>query len=335
QTQATAGMAQLFNGAGALQSGIDSAASGAALLQEGIGSAAQAAQELSGAATQLAAEIPSQVTGHINEQITSLQQIKAAYADESINAKIDEVIASLQQVALVLDAQRQTATVIAQGTDELADQLREQGQIGAGASALSTKLSGPLKEGAESLNAGMSEMAQALDAGVNQLSVGTGMLLSGEDGNGGAAALKGGMTALASGAKQVSDGSKSLSDNLKTAESGANALAAGSKSLASGAEEVKNGSATLSAGLETLRQGSGALIEGVTKLDEGAGKLQDGMIQFNEEGIEKLVSVFGGDVEKLLDKMNEMLDASREYKSFSGISDGMDGEVKFVFVMDK
>ena len=352
QTQATAGMAQLFNGAGALQSGIDSAASGAVQLQAGISSAAKAAQNLSGAAAQLAVGIPSQVTGHINEQvvvnnsqqIASLQQIKAACADESINAQIDAVIVSLEnqtvtvdkdvQVELGLDIQRQIAT-IAQGTDELADQLREQGQIGAGASALSTKLSGPLKEGAESLNAGMSEMAQELDAGVNQLSVGTGMLLSGEDGNGGAAALKGGMTALASGAKQVSDGSKSLSDNLKTAESGANALAAGSKSLASGAEEVKNGSATLSAGLETLRQGSGALVEGVTKLDEGAGKLQDGMIQFNEEGIEKLVSVFGGDVEKLLDKMNEMLDASREYKSFSGISDGMDGEVKFVFVMDK
>lgn len=353
QTQATAGMAQLLNGAAALESGVGEAASGAALLQQGISSAAQAAQDLSGAAAKLAAGIPSQVTGHINEQvvvnnsqqIASLQQIKATCKDDSINAQIDAVITSLQSqtvtvekdvlVELGLDVQRQTAATIAQEADALAAQLSEQGQIGAGASELSTALNGPLKEGAVSLNAGMGQMAQALDAGVNQLSVGTGMLLSGENGNGGAAALKSGMTALVSGAKQVSDGSKSLSDNLKTAESGANALAAGSESLASGAEEVKNGSATLSVGLETLRQGSGALVEGVTKLDEGAGKLQDGMIQFNEEGIEKLVSAFSGDTEKLLDKMNEMLDASREYKSFSGISNGMDGEVKFVFVMDK
>lgn len=96
-----------------------------------------------------------------------------------------------------------------------------------------------------------------------------------------------------------------------------------------------NGSATLSTGLETLRQGSGELVEGVTKLDEGAGELHDGMIRFNEEGIEKLVSAFGGDTEELLDKLNDMLDASKKYKSFTGISDGMDGEVKFIFVMDK
>ena len=36
-----------------------------------------------------------------------------------------------------------------------------------------------------------------------------------------------------------------------------------------------------------------------------------------------------------LDKLNDMLDASKKYKSFTGISDGMDGEVKFIFVMDK
>ena len=352
QTQATAGMEQLCSGAGALQSGIDSAASGAVQLQAGISREAKAAQNLLGAATKLAAEIPSQVTVHINEQvdvnnseqIDRLCYIKENCKDEGIKEQIDAVITSLRtqkvtvdkdvQKELGLDIQKQAAA-IAQETDALAAQLSEQGPIGAGSSKLSTALNGPLKEGAVALNARMSEMAQALDAGVNQLSVGTGMLLSGENGNGGAAALKSGMTALVGGAKQVSDGSKSLSDNLKTAESGANALAVGSKSLASGAEEVKNGSATLFAGLEALRQGSGALIEGVTKLDEGAGKLQDGMIQFNEEGIEKLVSAFGGDTEKLLDKMNEMLDASREYKSFSGISNGMDGEVKFVFVMDK
>ena len=348
QTQASAGMAQLLNGAAALESGVGEAASGAAQLQQGISRAAEIAQNLSRAA----AGIPSQVTGHINEQVVvnnsqqidSLQQIKAACANETVREEIDALISSLQnqtvtvdkdvQVELGLDIQRQIAT-IAQGTGALAAQLGEQGQIGEGAAALSTALNGPIKDGVGTVNTGMSQMAQALDDGVNQLSAGTGILLSGEDGTGGAAALKSGMTALVSGAKQVSDGSKSLSDNLKTAESGANALAAGSESLASGAEEVKNGSATLSAGLETLKKGSDALLEGVTKLDEGAGTLQDGMIQFNEEGIEKLVSAFGGDTEKLLDKMNEMLDASRAYKSFSGISDGMNGEVKFIFVMDK
>ena len=58
--------------------------------------------------------------------------------------------------------------------------------------------------------------------------------------------------------------------------------------------------------------------------------MNSGMIQFNEEGIEKLVSVFDGDIDALLDKANELLDASKEYKNFSGIADGMDGSVKFI-----
>ena len=71
------------------------------------------------------------------------------------------------------------------------------------------------------------------------------------------------------------------------------------------------------------------------QLDEGAKTLNDGMIQFNEEGIKKLVSAFDGDIQGLLDKLNDMADASRSYKNFSGISDHMDGEVKFVFVTNK
>lgn len=353
QTKASAGMEQLVGGASTLKNGINETASGASQLQDGIENAAQVAQKLSGAAAQLAGGIPSQVTKHIEKevsvdnsaQIAQLQQIREACADEAVRTQIDAVIASLEgqtvtvneevQVELGLDSQIQMASQIAQGTRELASQLESQGQIGAGAASLSTALNGQMKEGAESLSAGTTRMAQELDAGINQLSAGTRMLLSGEDGNGGASALKSGMSVLAGGAKQVSDGSESLRDNLKTAESGADALAAGSGSLVLGVEELRNGSVTLASGLETLRDGAGQLTDGVTKLDEGAAELHDGMIQFNEEGIEKLVSAFGGDTEELLDKVNDMLDASKAYKSFSGIAEGMDGEVKFIFVMDK
>lgn len=353
QTEASAGIGQIREGANALESGIDAAASGAEQLQTGIHTAADSAQSLSAAASQLSGALPTQVTGHMEKQVTvdnqeqiaSLQKIKAACTDETTKAQIDAVIASLENqvvtvaedvsVTLNLDGQRAMATALAQGTSELAAQLGDQGQIGAGAAAISEALQGELKNGAASLSGGICQMEQQLGAGMNQLDVGVGALMNGTDGNGGAAALKKGMTDLAGGAKQVSDGSKSLSDNLKTAENGANALVVGSGSLVSGAEEVRDGSATLSSGLTTLRQGSTELVEGVKKLDEGAGELHDGMIQFNEEGIEKLVSAFDGDVEGLLNKINDMLDASREYKSFSGIADGMDGEVKFIFVMDK
>ena len=41
------------------------------------------------------------------------------------------------------------------------------------------------------------------------------------------------------------------------------------------------------------------------------------------------------DIDELLNKANELLDASKEYKNFSGIADGMDGSVKFIFVSEK
>lgn len=87
-------------------------------------------------------------------------------------------------------------------------------------------------------------------------------------------------------------------------------------------------------GIGTLNTGSDALIDGVTKLDEGAAKLNDGMIKFDEEGIQKLVDAFSGDIEGLLNRANGVLDNSRAYKNFSGIADDMDGEVKFIFITE-
>ena len=118
------------------------------------------------------------------------------------------------------------------------------------------------------------------------------------------------------------------------ANSGAKELHKGAAQLSAGASQLDAGAGSLVSGLNTLNQGSSALIDGVKKLDAGAVALNDGMIKFNKEGIEKLVSVFDGDIDGLLDKVNTILDSSKNYKNFSGISDDMDGEVKFIFVTE-
>jgi putative membrane protein len=112
-------------------------------------------------------------------------------------------------------------------------------------------------------------------------------------------------------------------------------LASGLETLLEGASSLNAGAVVLNSGLGTLQSGSGELVEGVTKLDTGAAELNDGMIQFNKDGINKLVDAFDGDVENLLANLNDILDASKSYKNFSGISEDMDGEVKFIFVTDK
>ena len=122
---------------------------------------------------------------------------------------------------------------------------------------------------------------------------------------------------------------------MKTANAGAQTVANGSGQLAAGALKLDSGAVALSTGLNTLQSNIAPLISGVEKLDSGAAELNSGMIQFNEEGIKKLVSVFDGDIDELLNKANELLDASKKYKNFSGIADGMDGSVKFIFVSEK
>lgn len=190
-------------------------------------------------------------------------------------------------------------------------------------------------ETASAVNEGLKELkagTPALAARINQVAAGATELNEGVNGKDGLVSqVNSGVIQLKSGTAQLLAGV----DGTNGLASGLGQLAAGSSQLASGASQLNSGAGTLSTGLNTLQSSTGALVSGVERLDSGAAELNSGMIQFNEEGIEKLVSVFDGDVDSLLDKANELLDASKEYKNFSGIADGMDGSVKFIFVSDK
>ena len=188
---------------------------------------------------------------------------------------------------------------------------------------------------ASAVNEGLKELkagTPALADGINQVAAGATELNEGVNGKDGLVSqVNSGVLQLKSGTVQLLAGV----DGTNGLASGLGQLAAGSSQLVSGASQLNSGAGTLSTGLNTLQSSTGALVSGVEQLDSGADELNSGMIQFNEEGIEKLVSVFDGDVDSLLDKANELLDASKEYKNFSGIADGMDGSVKFIFVSDK
>lgn len=188
---------------------------------------------------------------------------------------------------------------------------------------------------ASAVNEGLKELkagTPALVDGINQVAAGATELNEGVNGKDGLVSqVNSGVLQLKSGTAQLLAGV----DGTNGLASGLGQLAAGSSQLVSGASQLNSGAGTLSTGLNTLQSSTGALVSGVEQLDSGADELNSGMIQFNEEGIEKLVSVFDGDVDSLLDKANELLDASKEYKNFSGIADGMDGSVKFIFVSDK
>ena len=60
-------------------------------------------------------------------------------------------------------------------------------------------------------------------------------------------------------------------------------------------------------------------------------ELSDGLKEFNEQGVQRLADVFGGDLSGLADRVDAVKAVSERYTSFSGISPDMDGLVKFLW----
>lgn len=112
-------------------------------------------------------------------------------------------------------------------------------------------------------------------------------------------------------------------------------LSQGADKLKNGASSLKDGTAALSGGIGTLAAGGNKMAEGISALTEGAGALNDGLIRFNEEAVQKLVEAANGDLGGLAERLNAVSDAAESYRSYSGISDGTKGSVKFIFRTDE
>lgn len=118
------------------------------------------------------------------------------------------------------------------------------------------------------------------------------------------------------------------------AASGASDLKNGASELKKGTDTLYNGVCSLYEGILTMKNGTPALIDGITKLKDGAMQLSDGLSQFNEKGIQKLLDT-ADDTQTLIDRLKATATVSKNYKSFAGISDDADGNVKFIYRTDE
>ena len=80
-----------------------------------------------------------------------------------------------------------------------------------------------------------------------------------------------------------------------------------------------------------MKNGAPALVDGVTQLRDGAMQLSNGLKEFNEKGIQKLVDAVDGDLAGLTTRIRATVDVSKNYRSFSGINEDMEGKVKFIY----
>ena len=130
---------------------------------------------------------------------------------------------------------------------------------------------------------------------------------------------------------KIADSIEATQANGYSLVTGAAALSTGTQALAAKVPELVNGVNALKDGAGKLQSGTGAIVDGVGTLGEGAHELADGIVTFNEEGISKIVHAYNGDIEPLLDRVQKVIDAGEAYQNYSGIADGVNGSVKFIY----
>ncbi|MED9933751.1 MAG: hypothetical protein UE970_10060, partial [Catenibacillus sp.] len=83
-------------------------------------------------------------------------------------------------------------------------------------------------------------------------------------------------------------------------------------------------------GVGTLKDGGSQLTDGVNALYDGAKELADGMKEFDTDGIQKLKSTVDDEFSGMIDRMQAVIDAGRDYQTFTKLADGTKGSVKFI-----
>ena len=113
---------------------------------------------------------------------------------------------------------------------------------------------------------------------------------------------------------------------------GVDAIFANCKTLTDGAAQVANGSKQIKDGASSLLSGVGTLKDGSQTLADGAKTLKEGMQKYNDEAISKLTeSSRITSLEEASNLLTAMSESEDNYNNYSGISEGTDGSIKFVF----
>lgn len=196
-----------------------------------------------------------------------------------------------------------------------------------GAEALSTGASS-LADGTKTLVGSIPTLTggiEKLKNGSYTLSAGAAKLTANND------KLNAGATALNAGASQLSAGTQSLMSSVPTLTSGIKQLVDGSNTLVANNAQLNSGASQLADGTNQIVSGVDQLTTGSKTLSEGAHTLADGMVQFNEEGINKILDAYNGDLKPFTNKLQAVIDAGEEYQTYSAIADGQTGSVKFIY----
>lgn len=263
-------------------------------------------------------------TNNTDSQLKAMaKQVLEGVAGSSKDA-VGTSVADAAKTGAETGAQEAVITGINSTKENISNQINAKQKSGESLVSGATKLN----EGAKVLAEKLPELTKGvadLKDGTAQLSAGAAKLTSNND------TLNAGATALNAGASQLSAGTQSLMNSVPVLTSGIKQLVDGSNTLVANNAQLNSGASQLADGTNQIVSGVDQLTTGSKTLSEGAHTLADGMVQFNEEGINKIIDAYNGDLKPFTDKLQAVIDAGEEYQTYSAIADGQTGSVKFIY----
>lgn len=263
-------------------------------------------------------------TNNTDSQLKAMaKQVLEGVADSSKDA-VGTSVADAAKTGAETGAQEAVITGINSTKENISNQINAKQKSGESLVSGATKLN----EGAKVLAEKLPELTKGvanLKDGTAQLSAGAAKLTANND------TLNAGATALNAGASQLSAGTQSLISSVPTLTSGIKQLVDGSNTLVANNAQLNSGASQLADGTNQIVSGVDQLTTGSKTLADGAHTLADGMVQFNEEGINKILDAYNGDLKPFTDKLQAVIDAGEEYQTYSAIADGQTGSVKFIY----
>ncbi len=287
---------------------------------------------------QVEAEVSAQVTAAVQETVTQAvheneAQFRAAVIQQALGMTVEEYKAAIEAGLVTQEQQDAVNAAVEAAMQAEIDARMQREEIQAQINAVTQQTVGEQMQ---------SDEIQALIASNTELQVQQAIseAMSSD-------AVQAQLSAAAEGAKSVIALKSSLdsynafylglityTSGVSSAAAGANELKTGADALKAGTSELSAGAAELLRGIQTMKDSTPALVDGITQLRDGSMELSDGLKQFNEEGIQKLIEAVDGDLDGLSNRIRVTADVAKHYTSFSGISEDMDGDVKFIYKTD-
>lgn len=336
QIKLGSGIDELMNGVNTISQSADKLGEGFQGLANGSVEFGDKAMEFSQGAAKTAesiAKIPEStksLSGGMEELIQGTENLKNG--QDNLTGGLNKSLKALEQIKAGKEKEGKAVELLLKGVEGLETIAKGIEKI-PGADGLAEKMLEGLsqqKAALEGLKNSSSELLAALtqvEEGLKEAEGASVQLAQGiENVNGGQRKISGGLNELAVGTEGLKAASSQLMEGSAGLQQGAGQLRENGLKAKEGSDKFVEGSKGLLAGGEQLKEGSRQLVEGTKELNEG-------MNQFHNEGILRISEEVDGsdlDITKALDSKDELVNISKDNKSFTGISEDMDGNLKFI-----